>query len=324
MSDPSDPSREEVPAADLELSPGRRLRQARRRRGYEIGQVARELRLPLDRVAALENDNYEGLPAPVFVAGYLKTYARLVGLDPEPLVQAYRAALPPSSPTEPAQVIVSSVQERHERLIGRLAAIAALIFIALLTFAWWAQHPGDGTAPPTGEPVVELPVPDGADLPAASPASAPGESPDEPTGELTEEVMEVVEEEDPGEAVPAAALEGEGMEETAAPEASPEDITVEADGPFEADVAEVVNKLEVVVAFSGPCWVDIRDSTRNYALVGEMDKGDRHLLGGKPPYSLIIGNAAAAQILVDGQPFDFKSVVRGNVARFSLDPASRP
>jgi cytoskeleton protein RodZ len=55
-----------------------------------------------------------------------------------------------------------------------------------------------------------------------------------------------------------------------------------------------------------------------------MDKGDRHLLGGKPPYSLIIGNAAAAQILVDGQPFDFKSVVRGNVARFSLDPASRP
>lgn len=136
--------------------------------------------------------------------------------------------------------------------------------------------------------------------------------------------MEVVEEEDPGEAVPAAALEGEGMEETAAPEASPEDITVEADGPFEADVAEVVNKLEVVVAFSGPCWVDIRDSTRNYALVGEMDKGDRHLLGGKPPYSLIIGNAAAAQILVDGQPFDFKSVVRGNVARFSLDPASRP
>ncbi len=101
MSDPSDPSREEVPAADLELSPGRRLRQARRRRGYEIGQVARELRLPLDRVAALENDNYEGLPAPVFVAGYLKTYARLVGLDPEPRrdTSAWSAAWPPSPPS---------------------------------------------------------------------------------------------------------------------------------------------------------------------------------------------------------------------------------
>ncbi len=55
-----------------------------------------------------------------------------------------------------------------------------------------------------------------------------------------------------------------------------------------------------------------------------VDEPRQHLLGGQPPYSLIIGNAAATKIMVGGQPFDFRSVVRGNVARFILDPAPKP
>jgi cytoskeleton protein RodZ len=81
---------------------------------------------------------------------------------------------------------------------------------------------------------------------------------------------------------------------------------------------------EVVLAFSGPCWVDIRDSDDDFKLFGEMNKGDRHLLGGKAPYSVILGNTAAASISVDGEPFDLAPYARGNVARFTLDPAARP
>ena len=78
------------------------------------------------------------------------------------------------------------------------------------------------------------------------------------------------------------------------------------------------------MSFSGPCWVDIRDSGGGFKLFGEMGKGDRRVLGGTPPYSLILGNTAAVSITVGGEPYDLDGIARGNVARFTLDPAGRP
>jgi cytoskeleton protein RodZ len=78
---------------------------------------------------------------------------------------------------------------------------------------------------------------------------------------------------------------------------------------------------EVVILFSGPCWVDVQDATGQYKLFGEMSDGDRHVLGGEPPYSLIIGNASAVEMTVGGKPFDVAAIARGNVARFELDAA---
>jgi len=76
-----------------------------------------------------------------------------------------------------------------------------------------------------------------------------------------------------------------------------------------------------VLNFSGPCWVDIRDSTGKVLLFGEMARDDREILGGQPPYTLVLGNTAAAELSVAGQPYDLSAVSRGNVARFKLDPA---
>ena len=76
--------------ADPPRGPGQRLRQARLRRGMELRQVARELRLTVERVQAIEEDDYAALPDPVFVVGYLKNYARLMDLNPDALVAAYR------------------------------------------------------------------------------------------------------------------------------------------------------------------------------------------------------------------------------------------
>ena len=56
-------------------------------------------------------------------------------------------------------------------------------------------------------------------------------------------------------------------------------------------------------------------------LFGEMADGDRHVLGGEPPYSLVIGNASAVTMTVGGTPFDVRAIAKGNVARFELDPA---
>jgi cytoskeleton protein RodZ len=76
----------------------------------------------------------------------------------------------------------------------------------------------------------------------------------------------------------------------------------------------------IVMTFSAPCWVDVRDSTRKFKLFGEMPKGSRRVLGGEPPYQLVIGNARAVTIEINGEPFDISRFAKGNVARFTLDP----
>jgi cytoskeleton protein RodZ len=111
-------------------------------------------------------------------------------------------------------------------------------------------------------------------------------------------------------------------------EAAPQPDSVEAQaGEAEGDEAAVGEEEEsgdVVMEFSGPCWVDVRDKEGELKLFGEMRKGDRHVLSGTPPYSMIIGNAAAVEILVAGNPFDLDPIARGNVARFTLDPEQLP
>ncbi|MBK8637444.1 MAG: DUF4115 domain-containing protein [Chromatiaceae bacterium] len=336
MTDRSEPGPDEdaveATGAEPAPGPGQRLRQARLRRGLDLTQVARDLRLTPERVKAIENEDYPRLPGAVFVVGYVKSYARLLDLDPEALGEAYRAALtpparkptaPPVAPerqasrpsTEPSSR--SSKPRANESL---WAGITALLLVLILALAWWLQR--SAVQATTSPPVAEKPVPDGLTQPQARVDEAAedeagadtslDESSMEPLDEPQEEETAVIEEE------AGAAANAPKKDLPAAPAASP------SRSPPEADVAQVVEKLDVVISFTGPTSVDIRDSTMNYGLIGEMDQGDQHLLGGKPPYSLIIGNAAATRIQVGGQPFDFQSVVRGNVARFILDPAPKP
>ena len=343
MTDPSEPRPDEeaveATGAEPPPGPGQRLRQARLRRGLDLTQVARDLRLTPERVKAIENEDYARLPDVVFVVGYVKTYARLLDLDPEVLGEAYRAALapparkasaPPAAPPRQAARPATPSENRPSHRSAKpganrgpneshWAGFTALLLVLILVLAWWLQRPAEQDA--TSPPVAEKPVPDTLAPPQARVDEAAeeeagadtslDESPLEPLDEPPEETEVIVEEEEAAPNAPTGDLPAD------TPASPPQ-------GEHEADVAQVVEKLDVVISFTGPTSVDIRDSTMNYGLIGEMDQGDQHLLGGKPPYSLIIGNAAATRIQVGGQPFDFQSVVRGNVARFIMDPAPKP
>lgn len=99
---------------------------------------------------------------------------------------------------------------------------------------------------------------------------------------------------------------------------SPEPVAGGAMADGGAPVVE--GAQQVVMTFSSPCWVDVRDSERKFKLFGEMPKGSRKVLGGKPPYKLVIGNAQAVSISINGKPFDLAPYAKGNVARFTLNP----
>ena len=336
---------EQDSAPDLPDAPGRRLRVARQAQGLELDQVASSLHLGPAVIESLERDDYAALPGEVFVVGYIQKYARLVGLDPEPLLAAYRSTIPRSDPARVRIAPAAGGQIGSGHLVVRLVSGGILILLVALTYLWWQGQqpiaeppPADFVAKqetlaavepePTPEsvspPASDAPIPASGDggLPAAEPsgdtwepepaADAPAE--DRPENEGIAASTPVTDE---------AAVESEGEVLIEAADAG---STVAAsqdedrDGTEQEGPESIPDAQEVVISFDGPCWVDVRDSEGTFKLFGEMKRGDRHVLLGEPPYSIILGNAAAARITVGDEPYDFSKLSRGNVARFTLNP----
>ena len=70
-------------------TPGRTLRDARAARGPSLEDVANVTRIPRSSLECLENGDYDRLPAPVFIRGFMRAYARTVGLDGASVVRLY-------------------------------------------------------------------------------------------------------------------------------------------------------------------------------------------------------------------------------------------
>ena len=68
---------------------GDTLRETRQRRGLSLGEIESATRIRKKYLEALEAEDFEALPAPVYVKGFLRTYARYLGLDPLPLLALY-------------------------------------------------------------------------------------------------------------------------------------------------------------------------------------------------------------------------------------------
>lgn len=141
------------PRRDAALSLGARLRSARKARALTIEQVSQQLHLEASMLRAIEDDRYEALGAPVFVRGYLKAYAGLLGLSEQSVLDAYRQADPASS--QPPKLVGDREQLSAiaPRLPGTLA-IAGVGVILFLLFVIFRQGEEVSALPPeTGTPV---------------------------------------------------------------------------------------------------------------------------------------------------------------------------
>jgi len=76
-------------AADI-TSPGKFLCDLREQNNLSKEQVATKLHMDVNLIAALEADRYQDFPAPIFISGYLRNYAKLLDVDADPLVNAFR------------------------------------------------------------------------------------------------------------------------------------------------------------------------------------------------------------------------------------------
>lgn len=285
MSEESIPDQAETPIEP----PGRQdavgatLAAARNAAGMSIDEVAAKLRLSARQIRALEDGETAHLPDATYVRGFIRNYAKLLGLQPGPLISAYSATAPSSA----AQSISLHSENIHIAGNSRKNWLPYLLAILLMfsALAAWLIFMDKHASQQGPAPVAVNPEP-------AGPAS-PEESQAQPVAAAQPEPQ------------PVAAPVPDGQSRAAAP--------VPGAG------APVPGAVKLEMTFSEQVWLSVLDRDGKEIFNKTKPANSRDVAEGLPPLQVVIGNAAGIRLTYKGAPVDLVPHTQANVARLTLE-----
>lgn len=300
---------DETPVVVMEKPVGEQLRLAREARGLQIGDISQTLKLGPRQVEALEGGDWSVLPGHTFIRGFVRNYARLMQLDPTPMmVQLDRILEKPVSNlgmqnTGPAPMPDSggsgaSRRDRQFVLLGvGLVVLAALAYTLM---------PADLSALRTTvqsllDSFARKEVAEQAAVPAA-PSSQPAQAnePVFPPGATQQQVMY------PQVLAPAETPAAQAPQGAASPES--------AQAPAAANAAPQLRFL-----FDKESWIEVRDRDNKVVFSQRIAAGAEQVVSGQGPLSLTVGYAPGVRLFWRGQPVDLVPHTKGDVARLVLE-----
>ncbi len=204
MSDEQEKPVEEQQSEPERPKCGERLSEARREKQISVLDIAKELHLDEAKVRALERNEFDVLGAPVFAKGHLRTYAELVGIDPDDVLEDYykmtrQDSLPP--------IVVARRRMRQEVSPGPWIAAIVVIIVVAAAYWWFAVFSAQQVAP-VSQPEA---TPRQQEMPAAGEA-------------VSEPVQQPVVDPEPGPEPEPTVVESEP--ETVAPPAANAEVTL--------------------------------------------------------------------------------------------------
>lgn len=124
-------------SSDPDAPIGQRLAAARKQRKLDVETVARELKLDAAIIRALESDDRKVLPAPIFVQGYLRSYARLLDLPVQELLARYAATT-----SAPPPLTVSRIRRKSPSMrLPSARILRNVVLLLLLGILVWLAWP---------------------------------------------------------------------------------------------------------------------------------------------------------------------------------------
>ena len=277
--------------SESEPGVGETLRAAREAKGLSIQDAAQQLRLMNRQVAAMEAEDFASLGQPVFARGFVRNYARMLGLDDAAILREMGGAQ-----AEPIEVNATPPLVLPDKWFTSGWLIAGMVLLLLFTvlpiglYAWLSSD----------AEVVTRPIP--REVSATAPVSASA------IPSATENTST------------AAANPGAEMQDsnTALNDTS---VTPGADSGAAATepLAPAPSQREMRFEFAEDAWLEVKESTGQILYRKMNQKGNTLVLTGQPPLDLVIGNAMHVRMTYQGRPLDLMPYISANVARFSLE-----
>ncbi|QXI16870.1 RodZ domain-containing protein [Pseudomonas hamedanensis] len=338
----------EVVAANR-VNPGETLRQARESNGWSLAEVALKLNLTVTSLSNLEAGAFDKLPGHTFARGYIRAYAKLLGMDQTVLVQQFDQSTGTDSQGSNVHAL-GRIEEpvRVSHTILRIVSLLLLVAVIGGGFVWWQDQTSlrskdlttlapehvevegaDGTTQihPIDEPedqaVAENQV-DGSTALALPQSETSAESTGaEPAAPATGAATPAPTAPSAPAATPAAPVVAAPATPVApapaVPNAPAPAVTAPvAPAPAAPAAAPVAGQGQVAVQFVADCWTQVTDGSGKVLFSGLKRKGDSLAVAGKPPFAVRLGYARGAQVSYNGQAVDVAPFTSGETARLKL------
>lgn len=290
-----------TPGDTTHMSAGDMLRQAREAHGLHVEVVAAALKVPPQKLEALEADDIDALPDPVFARALAASVARALRIDPAPVLAKLPGA-PQAALAEADRSMSGNIRQHPHRGAGRqpqgrllprpLLALVAVLLIGAAAVFWLPQSVFDGA----GGWLAKLTDRQGTS--SATGSSEGASAPAAPPGTVVEPVVAAAT--SAGAAAPAA----EAV--PAAPAPAPEPAAAPGD-------------MLVLTAARGESWITVSEAGGKVLLRRLVAAGETVKLSGSLPLSVVVGRASNVDVLVRGKAFDLAPLAKsGGVARFEV------
>ncbi|MGB6053819.1 MAG: RodZ domain-containing protein [Burkholderiaceae bacterium] len=304
------PSIDEAVALPAQLSPGQQLAERRQAAGWTIEQVAAQLKLAPRQIEALENDRLDALPGAMVARGFIRSYARLLKMDPAPLLATVSTDI--RSPIESIrQQRPLSAPFSETRLPSMHAPKASWTWLPVLLLLGAVAVGISGAQRADWQAI--LPESVAAWLGESSSASVPEA---QAVGGETAPPVAAVEPAPAVEVVPLAAE---------SPQLAPAEATVPA--KTESPVATVSQQAIAPAAAAGnqlnltlhqDSWIEIKRQDSSVMVSRLAKAGTTETFEIAEPVLLVVGNVAGVEASLRNAPLNLKATTSTNVARINL------
>jgi cytoskeleton protein RodZ len=314
------------------------LASARQAAGLSLEEAARQLKFAPRQLEALEAGQLQRLPGGTFVRGMVRSYAKLLRVDPEPLLAQIAAQVPPPDAERLAQRYSQPVPfsdgARRSNYLYVALSLVLLVAVAAVALQWRQERKSTSTlafvsaaqmpAEPARAGTAQAPAPAAAAASTAkSAAAAPGAkqvagAAPSAKSQASAASTAMAPEPKPAAIVPApkpAAV-------AAAPAPKPAAIAAAAAPREPAAAAEAALAAagtgRITLQFDGESWVEIRSGSGKLLVASLHTAGTERLVSGVPPFEVVIGNAQQVRLTYNDKPVDLSPYVKVEVARFTL------